>query len=210
MAAVDTKICYIVGAAEFCRGFLPEEGDLVIAADGGYDRLLQMGIEPQIVMGDLDSVRSSIPDSTELLRFKVEKDETDTYLAFLEGYRRGYRSFRILGGCGGRADHTMANYQLLLKARRMGARASLVSDYDESLVIENEAIVLDRGEYQGVSLFAFGKNARNVNISGLKYPANGIDLSVDFPLGVSNSFVENEAAISVEDGALLVMLRYKK
>ena len=54
-------ICYIVGAAEFSRGFKVASGDFVIAADGGYDRLLSMGITPDLLIGDLDSISSSVP-----------------------------------------------------------------------------------------------------------------------------------------------------
>lgn len=202
------KTCYIVGAAEFSRSFTPAEGDLVIAADGGYDRLLSLGIAPDILIGDFDSISSSIPEGIETLRFKREKNETDMHLAFLEGYERGYRRFLFYGGCGGREDHTLANYQLLLYARRQGAFAGLISDSGVTFVIENEGITLKRAEFCGISVFAFGKEARNVNLSGLKYNAEAINLSVDFPLGVSNSFAEEEAHISVEDGALLIIERY--
>lgn len=207
-SGIKSGICYIVGAAEFSRGFKTCAEDFVIAADGGYDRLLSMGIAPNLLIGDLDSISSPLPEGIKLLRHKVEKDETDMHLAFLEGMRLGYRSFRIYGGCGGRADHTFANYSLLLYAARHGADARLVSDEGESLIIENGEILLERGMWQGVSLFAFGGNARNVNLSGLKYLGTGLNITPDFPLGVSNSFKEDEARISVGHGALLVMLRY--
>ena len=210
MSTLSENICYIVGAADFRRGFNVAAGDLVIAADGGYDRLLSMGITPDLLIGDLDSVSADIPADIELLRFKVEKDETDMHLAFLEGMKRGYRRFRIYGGTGGRADHTFANYSLLLFAKRQGAEIRLVSDDGECLIIENESIALQRGEWQGVSVFAFCGNAENVNISGLKYEAKGVTLTSDFPLGVSNSFENLDACISVERGALLIMLRLEK
>ena len=200
-------ICYVVGAADFSRGFKVAEGDFVIAADGGYDRLLSMGIAPNLLIGDFDSVSAQLPTDVERLCYKVEKDETDMHLAFLEGMRRGYRSFRFFGGCGGRADHTMANYSLLLFAARQGALARLVGDDSESFVIENGSVRIKRGEWQGVSVFAFGADAENVNIRGLKYRASGVTLKMDFPLGVSNCFCDDEAEISVGKGALLVMLR---
>lgn len=203
------NICYIVGAAEFSRDFRVADGDLVIAADGGYDRLLAMGIRPDLLIGDLDSIEcAEAPRDIELLKFKVEKDETDTHLAFLEGMRRGYRHFCIYGGSGGREDHTLANYSLLLYAVRQGASARLVSDSGESFVIEDREVSIPCGKYRGVSVFAFGGSAEGVSISGLKYGAENVALTPDFPLGVSNSFIGQDARISVRSGALLVMLRY--
>ena len=209
MLSEDMKdgVCYVVGAADFNCGFDVADGGFVIAADGGYDRLLSLGIKPNLLMGDFDSVTAKIPSDIELLRFKAEKDETDMHLAFLEGMKRGYRVFRFYGGCGGREDHTFANYALLLYARRAGADARLVSDNGEAFVIENESVKIDNGKWRGVSVFALGSDAENVNISGLKYEACGATLKADFPLGVSNSFCGNDAFISVERGALLVMLR---
>ena len=75
------KKCYIVGAGELFGSFTPVDGDLVIAADGGYDNLLSLGITPSVIIGDLDSVRADLPRGIELIRHKVEKDETDAHLA---------------------------------------------------------------------------------------------------------------------------------
>ena len=95
---MKSGICYIVGAAEFSRGFEVTKGDFVIAADGGYDRLLSMGITPDLLIGDLDSISADVPSGIKLLKHEVEKDETDMHLAFIEGMRLGYRRFRIYGG----------------------------------------------------------------------------------------------------------------
>ena len=112
-------VCYIVGAGDFHGSFTPAKDDLVIAADGGYLALMERGIRCDILLGDMDSlselgVASSDCKAPEILKFPVEKDETDTHLAYLEGARRGYTEFYIYGGTGGREDHTFANYSLLL------------------------------------------------------------------------------------------------
>ena len=76
-------ICYIVGAGAFWGDFTPSEDDLVIAADGGLDTLRSIDIRVDLAVGDFDSARS-VPDGIETVRFKVEKDETDMHLAYLE------------------------------------------------------------------------------------------------------------------------------
>ncbi|MBR2432244.1 MAG: thiamine diphosphokinase, partial [Clostridia bacterium] len=78
------KTCYIVGAGEFYGEFTPDSDDLVIAADGGYDSLLNRGIRPDVLIGDLDSIKE-MPNGIELIRHPVKKDETDMHLAYLEG-----------------------------------------------------------------------------------------------------------------------------
>lgn len=198
-------ICYIVGASEIYGSFSPCEGDLVIAADGGLDRLREFGITPNLIIGDLDSISGDLPEGIELLRHPIEKDETDSYLAYLEGVRRGYKSFVLYGCTGGREDHTFANYSLLLHAKINGNDMLLVSDCAEWRVIKNERITLRGRQGATVSIFAFGSECKGVSIDGLYYTAKDITLTEDFPLGVSNSFTDKEASVEVLSGTLLIM-----
>ena len=198
------KICYIVGAGDFHHGFTPDDSDLVIAADGGYDHLKQYGIRCDLLLGDLDSI-SHAPSGVETLAFPVRKDETDTYLAYLEGARRGYKVFHLYGGTGGREDHTFANYCLLLKAKEDKNEAYLISEKARVFVIKNEKITIlgERGKH--LSLFPFGADARGVTVRGAEYECENIELKLNFPLAVSNIFKASPVNIAVCDGALLVM-----
>lgn len=199
------KKCYIVGAGDFTEPFTPDVGDLVIAADGGYDSLLKFGIRCDLLIGDLDSIREKRAE-VETIRHPVKKDETDMHLAYLEGRRRGYTEFLIYGGTGGREDHTFANYSLLLYIREDGGRATLFSPIGRVTVIRNEeATFFSRGG-DHFSAFALGGEARGVSISGLLYECEGVTLTPSFPLAVSNSFIGKEARIRVESGALLIMI----
>lgn len=198
------KTCYIVGAGDFYGKFTPKENDLVIAADGGYSLLSERGIRCDLIIGDMDSL-SSTPTDVETIRFPIKKDETDTYLAYLEGKRRGYLHFEIYGGVGGRADHTFANYCLLSKIRSEGAYARLHDKDNVAFVITNEATRVAGSEGNSISVFAFGGNASGVNIKGLLYELTDGILEPNFPLGVSNSFTDREAEISVSEGTLLII-----
>jgi len=200
----DTKTCYIVGAGDFFGEISPLENDLVIAADGGYDHLLKRGITPHLLIGDLDSLISPLP-SCEIIRHKIEKDETDMHLAYLEGARRGYDAFEIYGGTGGREDHTFANYCLLYYIRNHGGRATLIGRGTRATVIKDESITLRGRSGASLSVFAFGGHAENVCIAGAKYSARGATLTPDFPLGVSNSFLNAPVTVSVGRGALLII-----
>jgi thiamine pyrophosphokinase len=204
--------CHLVGAGEFFGPLRISDGDLIVAADGGLDSLQACGIKPDALVGDMDSLskKSTVPD-IEIIRHPVEKDETDMFLAYEYGREKGYKKFFIYGGTGGRQDHTFANYCLLLMAKRQGNEAILVGDGVEIFAMENDKAEIFGSEGSSVSIFAFGvSEARGVYIKGLKYEAENITLSADFPLGVSNSFTAlGRGEISVDDGALLVMKENK-
>ncbi len=198
------SICYIVGAGEFFGNFTPNENDLVIAADGGYATLKKLGIRCDVLIGDMDSLEK-IPDGIEILRHKVEKDETDMHLAYLEGRNRGFSKFSIYGGVGGRPDHTFANYCLLSYIKNEGRNATLVGDGYIAYTIKNEVTRVRGKAGDGISIFAFGGDCGGVSVKGLYYELDGGNLSPSFPLGISNHFTENEAEISAERGTLLVI-----
>ena len=201
--------CVIVGAGEIFGDIEVRDGDLVIAADGGYAHLERASIVPDVLIGDFDSI-DAVPSlsSVEIVRHPVQKDETDMYLAYKLGVSKGCDEFYIYGGVGGREDHTFANYCLLLDAINDKNRVYLIGDTRKIFVIKNEKIELDLPKNKTVSVFAFGSDASGVTIKGLKYEAENITLKASFPLGVSNStqYDATRAEISVKDGTLLIMI----
>ena len=197
-------ICYIVGAGDFSCTFTPKNDDLVIAADGGYDHLKKHGIRCDVLMGDLDSINEA-PTDIETIKFPVRKDETDTYLAYREGAKRGYKTFYIYGGTGGREDHTFANYCLLLYAKDEKNEAFLISEKAKISLIKNESSTFFGVKGKHLSLFPFGSDAEGVTVKGAEYECEKINLKTNFPLTVSNLFKETPVNIEVEKGALIVM-----
>ncbi len=182
----------------------PREGDYVIAADAGFAACRRLGVTPDLLLGDFDSMAE--PDFPNILRAPVEKDDTDTSLALKEGLRRGYTIFHIYGGTGGeRMDHTLANLQMLTWLRRQGARGYL---YDRRFVytaIQNETFTISKTvEWGLLSIFCTGPDAHGITLRGVQYPLTDASLSAAFPLGVSNHILEAEAQVTVTEGELLV------
>ena len=198
------SICYIVGAGEFYGSFSPKAGDLIIAADGGYDTLRALGITPDLILGDMDSV-SADAAGIERLVYPVRKDETDSFLAYREGVRRGYSEFSLYGCTGGREDHTFANYALLVYARERGHKMALIGKSSDTFAMINESVTISGEPLSHLSVFAFGGDAHGVSVRGAEYEADGVTLTPSFPLGVSNRFSGGEVRVSVENGTLLVM-----
>ena len=156
------------------------------------------------MLGDFDSI-NELPKSDNILKFPVEKDYTDTFLAYQEGSKRGYRNFVIYGGTGGRSDHTIANIQTLANISKNGGRGFLIGNGTVITAISNSSIEFSAEMSGKAGVFAFGSDAFGVDISGMKYTVQKADISPFFPLGVSNEFVNQSAKISVNDGTLIIV-----
>lgn len=201
------KRCFIFAAGTFygLRERPRENGDLTIAADAGYQTCLRVGIVPDLLLGDFDSMEAPV-DFPHVRRLPVEKDDTDTLAAVKTGLEAGCGEFHIYGGTGGkRLDHTLANLQSLLFLRRQGARGWMYGDDFLWTVIENEALeVPGTVEWGLFSAFCLGDRAEGVYETGFQYPLENAVLTPDFPVGVSNHITAPPARISVGKGALAV------
>lgn len=196
------SVCYIVCALPQGKPFSPKSGDLVVAADAGYRQL--GGVKADYVVGDFDSLGYE-PEGERILRHPAEKDDTDTLLAAKLGLSLGYRAFVLLGGVGGRLDHTLANIQTLAYLHARGAKACLVGEMETIALLEGGTLRFRAGLSGVVSVFAYGGRATGVYERGLAYPLTDATLTDDFPLGVSNAFTGAPAEIAVEHGRLLVL-----
>jgi thiamine pyrophosphokinase len=201
-------ICYIIAAGDM-YGEIPavSSEDCIIVADGGYDHLGKLGVKPDVIVGDFDSVENDFSgtDAT-VQKHPVIKDDTDTMLAVKIGLERGYTDFMIYGGVGGkRTDHTIANFQTLAYIAEKGARGTLVGDGEYFTVIRDGEITLEGEKDSFFSVFAYGGTAKGVSIIGSHYDVNGAELTPFFPLGVSNKFKENTVRVSVEKGCLMIV-----
>lgn len=200
--------CILFCAAEFDALAQPiGEDDFLIAADGGLRHVQALGLTPDAVIGDFDSL-GYVPEQAVV--YPVEKDDTDAMLAVKLGLERGFRRFVIYGGMDGkRLDHTVANFQTLAYLARHGAFGILVGRDYLACVFKDGTLRFPEGCEGDFSLFCLGGDARGVSIRGLYYQAEDITLTSDFPLGVSNHFTGREAAVTVKDGSLLALWERK-
>ena len=197
------KPCIIFCAAGFDGLLSPiPEDALTIAADGGLRHTQSLGIAPDVILGDFDSL-GYVPEDSRV--FPVEKDDTDAMLAVRLGLERGCRWFEFYGALDGpRLDHTMANFQTLAYLATHGARGVLIGKDYIATVLKEESISFP-AEAEGIlSLFCLGASAE-VSIEGLHYPLTHGTLTPDFPLGVSNHFIGKPARITVHDGLVLAL-----
>ncbi len=199
------KTCYIFGAGE-CESaeVKKNESDIVIAADGGYEAALRNGIKPDYVIGDFDSL-GYVPENENIIKLKPEKDFTDMYSAAEKGIELGYKSFVIYGATGGRADHTLANYQLAAMLAEKGCKAELINGKQVVTALHNGELCFDKIPKGYISVFAHSDICTGVYEKGLKYELENAELKNTFALGVSNEFIGKESCVSVKNGTLIII-----
>lgn len=198
------KTCHIFCAAGFDGLLEPiSQGDFVIAADGGLRHTQALGLSPDVVLGDFDSL-GYVPEGANV--FPVEKDDTDAMLAVRRGLEAGCRRFLLYGSVDGpRLDHTVANFQVLQYLCDQGAWGYLVGETYLITVLQKGCLEFQEGAAGTVSVFCLGAPARGVTLEGLYYPLDKGTLTPGFPLGVSNHFTGEPAGIRVEEGSLLIL-----
>ena len=210
--------CIVIGAGDLTVGNIRVlEDDLVIAVDGGLNYCPVLELEPDLILGDFDSVgeeqreallelQRQIPDR--VISLKPEKDDTDMLAALKLGLEYGYTNFNIYAATGGRLEHTIANIQCLLYLKNRDAVGYIMDGNGMIFVMQNEEVRFKDTLEGYLSIFALGKSAKGVTIKGMKYELNQETLTNDFPIGISNEFIGKEALVRVEDGELVGIISY--
>ena len=196
---------HIVGAADdFCaRKLVKKDGDLLIAADGGYGKIADKGLI-DVVIGDFDSL-GYVPDARNVVKLRREKDDTDTDHAAEYAVKQGADEIVFYACLGGNTDHALANLQLGTRLARRGIKTTFASDgYDVYFVCDG-SLRLPARKSGRVSVFSPDITC-GVTIKGLKYEVEGVTLTNEVALGVSNEFTGKEAEISAQKGVLTVFV----
>ena len=181
----------------------------VIAADGGLDHAYALGLRPDLLVGDLDSVSASAlararAEGVAIDHHATAKDETDLELALDHVCARGATRALVLGAGGGRLDHALGNLLLLGSERYASIELDAwIGDATVSVVRARRRFALRAGEV--VSLFAMGGPAFGVTTHGLEYPLRHEMLSPGSSRGISNVVIDGPIMIEVADGVLLAV-----
>lgn len=199
--------CVIVGGGDCSAHILKENifpDDYIICADSGYDIVSLSGITPNLLVGDFDSI-CKIPDNVEVIRLPVEKDVTDCEAAYIEGLKRGFIDFLILGGTGGRFEHTFANISVMARASKEGKSLKIIDEDHIFRAITDSTLKMIFSPNKQVSVFAFGEKAYGVYEKGFHYPLDNYSLDPFIPIGISNDIISECGEISVEKGTLIII-----
>lgn len=194
-----------------------QNDDLIIAADGGVQRLISSGVLPHVVVGDLDSIQ---PDqlmelkenNVIIVQYPTRKDETDLELALLYAKQSGIKDVIILYALGARWDMTVANLLLPCNKEFQDMNIRIIDGPQEITLLRTEMTLHISGCVgDTISLIPIGCKAEGITSSGLDYQLNNDTLDLGSPRGVSNVLCEDHATIKLTNGLLLCIhdIQYK-
>jgi len=198
------------GNKEEYKKLIGEEDVFFVAADGGALLLESIGFLPDVIIGDFDSLTDLQCQHYEkmgvtIIKYPVEKDETDGELALQYCKEKNLDKIIIIGFAGGRLDQQLANIFLLEYAFRNGMTAFIKEPGLEMGIIEKEKIFFQKIGAE-LSLIPLDKKVTGVTITGCKYLLEAGSLSRYKTRGISNIIEQEKAVITVEKGLLLYVL----
>lgn len=216
-----TKRCLIIAGGEWNQEFAScyikkkygfRQPELVIVADSGLKAARQLRLQPDILLGDYDSVALDLLEQYEederlvSMQYPSEKDYTDSHLAIVTAMEQGATEICILGATGTRMDHSLANIGLLKLCMEAGVRAELVDAHNRIRMMKHREILRKEeqfGDY--VSLLPFTERVTGITLQGFKYPLQEAVFELGISRGVSNEILGEQAEIQIRTGILLII-----
>lgn len=207
----EVKKCSVISGApdsdiEFIKNHI-DYSSYIICADSGYLKCCELGIIPNLIIGDFDS--SAYPDcDCEIIRLNPEKAYTDTFHCIMEAIERGYNKIEVYSALGDRFDHSYSNILCLSYCKKHNVDCEIVNAKNRiSLITDSKKIFK---EYENFSLFAYLEPCEGVTIKGAYYTAGfygkeSLDFDVDTQCGVSNYVSDDYAEVGLRRGCLLLI-----
>jgi thiamine pyrophosphokinase len=164
------------------------QGCRIIAADSGMRHAAQLGLEPELWVGDFDSADASLLDAHYEVPKQVhpaEKDATDGELAAREALARGAENLIFVGGVGGQMDHATAHLGLMLDLARIGMAAFATSGIEEAYPLVPGKRAIDLREGDRISIVPW-RECRGFSIANVKWPLDGRQLKRGSSFTLSN------------------------
>ena len=205
----DMKVLIVLGGdapgVELLKA-CADEADFSIAADRGLEAFDAAGLEPDMLVGDMDSVSQNVLARYESRlsedRLNCIKNDTDCEYALNLAISRGATEIVLLGALGGRLDHALANLMMVVRAARRGVWAEIRAE-GVQIVRINESYTLTGAKGSTVSLLPLGE-ARGISVRGCYYTIEDFTLASDTSRGVSNVVTADEAVFTVREGDMML------
>ncbi len=185
--------------------------DIVVCADGGTSNALRMGLVPDVVIGDMDSmkfrVREKIREKSTRTRYistSSQKDESDTQLAIEYALGMDAKKIMIAGAVGDRIDHTLANIILLSYPKLENIDARILTD-DSDIFIVRKPVIINGVPGKTITLLSLSPYTYFTGTRGLKYELKEEKLDFSPVRGLSNEFIDKKAKLDIREGTLLVI-----
>lgn len=200
------RVC-IVGASAVLEDSFLGEDFFFVAADKGYEVFLKRNREPDLFVGDLDSLgEGKLKDPKKKILLNTRKDDTDTLFAVKTLLEQGYKDFYFYGCAGGKIDHAIGNIQILHYIKEQGGKAYLFDQENQMVLtpLKEESISFPTSVKGRFSLLSLTDESL-VTETGFEYELHSYPLVNTIPLGVSNEHMRKENRIQVEKGTVLLI-----
>ncbi|OAA31095.1 hypothetical protein AT15_08960 [Kosmotoga arenicorallina S304] len=183
-----------------------ELSNFIVAVDSGAEYLKELGIIPDLLIGDFDSITPEtlnwcISKKVKTIRFPHEKDETDTELALKEVSLRSFERVLLLTATGEREDHFLATLLLMLQFSDKFEIKILSERLEVGVINGSKTLQAIPGETW--SVFPLGDAIPSVTLKGFKYELNDVKMPFEKPFGISNIAVKSKVLISAEKGKVV-------
>lgn len=210
MGAYQGRYALIFAAAPetdygYIRAFLDAHPDALIAcADGGLRHARALGLHPDFMIADCDSIGELEGDET--IRLKPEKDDTDTQGCLREVFRRGCREATLVCATGGRLDHELANLSLLEEAKQLGGHLTILDSRNHIVLHEGGCEKFKMPpEYKYFSIVPLDPVLEGVTIEGAKYTLHDARVTRVGMITTSNEPAGPEISVTIRKGVALVI-----
>lgn len=184
-----------------------EKCQLLLGADSGCETYFKYGITPDYALGDFDSIKNEYKEklnSTNVIKFNSEKDNTDSEIAVLKAIELGAKEIMLLGFTGTRIDHTLSNLGLLNTCLKNGVKA-YIKDSNNIIHIIDKPTSLKGNKGSYISFQAFGEEVEDFSIKGAKYELDSYTLTFGDGRCVSNEFLDGSIRINFKKGKVLII-----
>lgn len=183
--------------------------DKVIAVDGGLIFADKMNIIPDYIIGDFDTVQSSLLDKyntqSKIIKYNPIKDNTDSEIAINYACDINSTEIVIIGATGKRMDHTLANIEILVTPLRKGIEAYIIDEYNKIYLIDNLKTISKSEQYgKYVSLIPLSK-VEGLTLKGFKYPLDNYTYDIGISIGISNELEAENGIVKLSDGILIAI-----
>ena len=179
--------------------------DYVICADSGFDSASKHKITPNLVLGDMDSVKSDISNTDDVQLYPVRKDFTDMELALETAIDMKPDEIIMLGAVGSRLDHSMANIFLLKKAYDAGVKACICDVHNKVYYYKDEFYITD-SVGKTISLIPLTSEISGLVTKGLDYPLENETIHFGQTRGISNMVTQESAYYKSQNGEGIIVI----
>ena len=185
--------------------------DRIFCADGGTVHALALGLKPQAIIGDLDSLSPTILAEMEaagvaIYRHPARKDQTDLELAFQLALAEQPDEILLVTALGGRLDQMLANIFLLTRPDFGSIQLALVDGSQWATVLHpHQTITLTGQPGDILSLVPLSSTVRQVTLTGVEWPLEEATLSLGSTYSISNALAAHQATIQIGEGTVLVV-----